>query len=927
MASVTQKIPNYVAGISEQPDELKFPGQTRDLLNCFPDVTRQLIKRPGSRFNQDVVNGTDIEWFSYYRDLNEQYIGGIKQNGELSIYNVVNVSNVSQPVFYTGNSQQYMNWTEKEQIQTLTVNDISFVTNRNIYPKMLDESTGTVSIDCFANEFPGSSAIALGDYTNVATTNVTGTGNGLTIDFTVDGIEDPDNPGTYLVKYLTDVVINTPGTGYKNGDIFQPVGADYTTIGIVYLNSNKSKPDIPEAYVEIKIAAYGREYYFNVYNEDGTLDVAIQIDSEEDPTQVLKITDILDAWLTQLRAAGYAAKIIGNGIYFTRPEKFNIDIIDTQTMNGFADDVNSFDRLPFQCHDGMLVKVANTDSTDEDDFYVVFNGDNGNDGVGIWEETVAPDLYIKFDPDTLPHEIRSAPNSITGIIEFTVSPITWAPLGAGNYDTNPPPAFINYETGDPESVLLDGQRINKLLLFRNRLCFLSGENVSTTQAGGFGDVTYLFSDSVLSLSPLDPIVVAASSNRPAILYDGVEINNGLVLFGETQQYLLSNDDSTLGLTQETVKLSSIGNYLFNKDIKPVMMGTTVGFTNLGGNSFRLYEMARIDLQGQPTATELSKVVSQLLPDNLISMADSMEGNLLMFANEEAGRENEVWGFRYFTVGEERRQSAWFRWTLPGKVLYHTIMRDTYYAVCELTDGTITQNKIFAFDIKRTDETALVDDKYLVHLDSKVQVSGSDVTYNANLNSSEFPLTYSYPDPVNPNNTITKNVFTNTDNVFAFSLDDGNYRPVTFTDNNKRGIAEGDWSQGDFIVGYLYDMKVAIPTFYVVDQRAGSNVAVKADTRASLVIHRFNIEAGATGIFDVTLQRLGYPDYVETYYPAIMNSYLANEPMIEPALTRTIPCYIRNKQLDVILHSEHPSPFTLFSISWEGDFSDKYYRSV
>jgi len=177
MASVTQKIPNYVAGISEQPDELKFPGQT-----------------PGSRFNQDVITG-NIEWFSYYRDLNEQYIGGIKQNGELNIYNVANVSYVSQPVFYTGNSQQYMNWTEREQIQTLTVNDVSFVTNRNIYPKMLDESTGTVSIDCFANEFPGSSAIALGDYTNVATTNVTGTGNGLTIDFTVDGIEDPDNPG------------------------------------------------------------------------------------------------------------------------------------------------------------------------------------------------------------------------------------------------------------------------------------------------------------------------------------------------------------------------------------------------------------------------------------------------------------------------------------------------------------------------------------------------------------------------------------------------------------------------------------------------------------------------------------------------------------------------------------------------------------
>jgi len=519
----------------------------------------------------------------------------------------------------------------------------------------------------------------------------------------------------------------------------------------------------------------------------------------------------------------------------------------------------------------------------------------------------------------MPHEIR---RDQTG--KFVVSPINWAPLGAGNYDTNPPPAFIKYETGDPESVLEDGERINKILLFRNRICFLSQENVSTTQAGGFGDVTYLFSDSVLSISPLDPISIAASSNRPAILYDGVEINNGLVLFGETQQYLLSNDDSTFGLTQETVKLSSIGSFLFNKNIKPVMMGTTVGFTNLGGTSFRLYEMAKIDLQGQPSATELSKVVSQLLPDKLISMADSMEGNLLMFANEEPGRENEVWGFRYFTVGDDRRQSAWFRWTLPGKVLFHTIMRDTYYAVCELTDGTNTQNKIFAFDIKRTDETNLVDDKYLVHLDSKIKLNVGQALYNRVNNTSEFPLTYSYDDD---GTTVVKPVFTNTDNVYAFSLEDGNYRPVTFTDNDKRGIAEGNWEDTDFIVGYIYDMEVSIPTFYVVDERAGNNVAVKADTRASLVIHRFNIEAGATGIFDVTLKRLGYPDYSETYYPAIMNAYLADEPMIEPALTRTIPCYIRNKQLDVLLHSTHPSPFTLFSISWEGDFSNKYYRSV
>jgi len=63
-------------------------------------------------------------------------------------------------------------------------------------------------------------------------------------------------------------------------------------------------------------------------------------------------------------------------------------------MNGFADDVNSFDRLPFQCHDGMLVKVANTDSTDEDDFYVVFNGDNGMKMISMLSLMVIMEMMV-----------------------------------------------------------------------------------------------------------------------------------------------------------------------------------------------------------------------------------------------------------------------------------------------------------------------------------------------------------------------------------------------------------------------------------------------------------------------------------------------------------------------------------------------------
>ena len=48
MSSVTQKVSNYVLGISQQPDEKKVPGQVVDLVNGVPDVVKQLTKRPGS---------------------------------------------------------------------------------------------------------------------------------------------------------------------------------------------------------------------------------------------------------------------------------------------------------------------------------------------------------------------------------------------------------------------------------------------------------------------------------------------------------------------------------------------------------------------------------------------------------------------------------------------------------------------------------------------------------------------------------------------------------------------------------------------------------------------------------------------------------------------------------------------------------------
>ena len=50
MASVTQRVQNYLGGVSKQPDDKKFPGQVREALNAYPDPTFGQQKRPVLKF-------------------------------------------------------------------------------------------------------------------------------------------------------------------------------------------------------------------------------------------------------------------------------------------------------------------------------------------------------------------------------------------------------------------------------------------------------------------------------------------------------------------------------------------------------------------------------------------------------------------------------------------------------------------------------------------------------------------------------------------------------------------------------------------------------------------------------------------------------------------------------------------------------------
>ena len=44
MPSVTQRVDNYLGGVSRQADDKKLPGQVEECLNGYPDPTLVLLK-------------------------------------------------------------------------------------------------------------------------------------------------------------------------------------------------------------------------------------------------------------------------------------------------------------------------------------------------------------------------------------------------------------------------------------------------------------------------------------------------------------------------------------------------------------------------------------------------------------------------------------------------------------------------------------------------------------------------------------------------------------------------------------------------------------------------------------------------------------------------------------------------------------------
>ena len=936
MAGITQTIPSFVSGISEQPDHLKFQGQLTDIVNAIPDITLGLYKRPGAkRIGTAPLSNVQSggSWFHYFRDETEgSYIGQVAADGQVRVWRCSD-GQLMTTAYGTGGQtaiQDYLATSEPENLQFLTINDTTFVTSRdssnsntlvgttgttddrpeahcamiellrtengrqygiNIYDSSATSSLTTVKratkVKITGNNYdegdgsghcPGigtevyavTAAGSYGATTNVVhvknssgTTLTTGKDN-LTFRITALGQQgvspnysaSSNGPGgqNYRCSYNLEVVLLHGGEGWDVGDVIRVEPEHAATA-----NSSDG-----QAYIEVTVTEIETTQVKATLSSAG--DGLIRPAPTPFDADTAVTADTILAGIVDDLPAGISAKVIGPGIYLSSTNPFNVEIAEEDLMRVFQKSVNDVTLLPNQCRHGYIVKVSNARMSDEDDYYLRFTGENNLDGAGSWSECAEPGIAKSLT--NMPLVIQR-----TATTTFTVKQFTYQDRRVGDDNTNPMPTFV-------------GKRINKVLFFRNRLALLSGENVILSRPGTLGTPDF-FIESALTVSASDPIDISAASMFPSDIFDGIEINAGLLVFSTNQQFLLSTDDTVLN--PDTAKLRSVSTFNYNKDIPPISLGTTISYLDNSGKFSRLNEMANTSREGEPDVVEISKLVPTLLPKNLDLLTNSRENSIILIGKTNS---DTVFGYKYLAIGDKRQQQAWFKWKLNNPLLYHFIINDEYFFLD-------TDNFLQSLKIVQSDDDPIItqdDVNYQIHLDNHTTVSNG--VYNASTNLTTFTNQSDWIDQVtSPNYSLAIiDLNTNSTRLARYAL------PTVI--NADDFTVPGDWSTGSFTIGYLYEYLIKFPRIY---PKKISGEKSFADVNSSLILHRLKLHFGKIGLYETTLTRVGKSDYTEVYESSLLDEYEASDAPYLEEYIKTIPVYEKNKNVDITLKSSHPAP--------------------
>ena len=736
MAAINQRIPNFLGGVSQQPDTIKFPGQLRVCDNAVPDVTFGLKKRPPGEFVKTLTNANSTGyWYEILRDGDEKYLMQITPaNTGSHPIRIWDLADGTEKSFTNGSGDSVYSYltgaTNKYAIQS--IQDYTIIVNPDKEVGTTGTTAGPINnadysfarIDTIAYNteyvFYAGTQPATNTYWRATALEVEkGTSDGNTWD---DTNKDGRYAGLGQFSFSGGNNITVPGSNPTIVDLEGHV----TVNGTAYIDSNTANYVNGAAQNAENFLGYTQNYKTRytaaVTLKDGGIikttnkntalgsyiDLSIEgisyrikvvavepVETYEDVSGIafyrspknpdkgkLSMATILKSLNDKINSdlANVTSEVIGSGLFLYGTDAPNVNFLGgavNENMNVIGNTAQDVSRLPSQCKHGYIAQIANSENVDADNYYVKFYADNGSSGSGKWEECVRPHNFSSgSDPMVKGLDPAKMPHAIVnnrnGTFSFKKLDETTA-TADGNDN------YWKYrEVGDDVTnpfPSFNGLKIQKIFFHRNRLGFIANEQVVMSRPG---DYFNFFIVSALTVSDDNPVDITVSDIKPAYINHVLPINKGIMMFSDNGQFLLFTESDIF--SPKTARLKKVSSYECDNALRPVDMGTSVMFTSAVAAYARAYEATILDDDVPPRITEQTRVVPEYLPKNIDIACNSTAIGINTFAKTDT---SEIYHYKYFDSGDRRDQSAWYSWTIKGDLQHCFYTAGSFFTIASL----------------------------------------------------------------------------------------------------------------------------------------------------------------------------------------------------------------------------------------------------
>lgn len=790
MPLLTTSVPNLSQGVSQQPDNLRYPGQGESQVNAYSSVVDGLVKRPSTRYvgtlESSSINADSLVHVINHDSDNRHVLIITPSSNTAKVYNTTDGSTVSTL------SNSYVNVAKpRESLKALTIANTTYILNKTTTTAM-DTSQTSAALAKEAIVF-----VKQGDYSKEYTVTIDGADKTFTSSSTDASSE------TIAAGIVTQIGTISGITVVRNGSVIKLTSTNST---------------------------------FTVSVRDGLSNIGLGMAYQE----VSAITD-----------------------------------------------------LPKSCYQGFTVKVKGDVELVQDDYYVKFvvkEGDSvaaGTFGEGSWEETIGPEVQTTINNTTMPVKLVPA----TGFGSYTLNTTTWTNRLVGDADTNSDPSFI-------------GNPISDIFFYKNRLGFLSGQNVIFSEADSYDN---FFRTTVLTLLDSSPIDVGVSHTKVSLLKHAIPFQEKLVLFSPQSQFVLRGTDL---LTPKTINISPITEYNVTENAQPLALGNFIYFPFERGGFQGVYEFYVDSSTDVFDASEITSHVPKYIPTELKEIRGTPSEDVMVATT--TGNTKHLYVYKYFWQGKEKVQSSWSRFDFKNDVIGTGFVNSDLFMVT--TDGTNTYLESMPMEAGVTDTGR----SYTILLDQRVDNTGVVSSYSE---ASKLTTISSIPFPVTNPSTLV--VYTR----------DGRRLDTTYVSSSsvtvKGNVANQllnsgtDMFLGYFFIGYEYNMEYqfSAQTLKQPTERGGKSTS----NFTHQTLRNGAIDYADTGHFTVEVTPLYRDTYSYAYNPTNLGADSVVGSLVLDSGSFRFPIHAKHDETTIKLTSSSALPAQILAAEFESFITARSQR--